>query len=75
MDELLISDERAEDEDDIATPGRTMVLTGQGWEVSEYIAPEPDWSVLEDGSSCSPDGKIRTWPVAGSEALWSAPPG
>ena len=68
MDELIIPDERAEDEAEIEAPGRTMVLTEQGWEASEYIDPGSDWRVLEDGSYGSPDGTIRTWPLAGSEA-------
>ncbi|MEX2547788.1 MAG: hypothetical protein WD830_08370 [Chloroflexota bacterium] len=67
MDEI-IRDERAEDEAEIEAPGRTMVLTELGWEWSEYVDPESDWSVLADGSYRSPDGTIRTWPLAGSEA-------
>jgi hypothetical protein len=67
MEELIIRDERAEDEAEIEALGRTMVLTEQGWETSEYVDPESDWSVLEDGSYGSPDGTIRTWPLSGPE--------
>lgn len=75
MHELIIRDERAEDEAEIEALGRTMVLTEQGWEASEYVDPESDWGVLEDGSYSSPDGTIRTWPLAGSEAQGPACPG
>lgn len=66
MNELIIGDERAEDGIDEA-PGATMVLTEQGWESSEYVQPEIDWSILDDGSYCSPDGRTRTWPQAGPQ--------
>jgi hypothetical protein len=45
-------------------PGSTFVLTGEGWEVAEYVAPEDDWVVREDGSFESPDGTMRTWTPA-----------
>jgi hypothetical protein len=46
-------------------PGVTRVLTDEGWEVSIYIDPEDDWLLLEDGSWASPDGRTRSWPLAG----------
>lgn len=69
MDEPIIRAERAEDESEIEALGRTMVLTEQGWEASEYVDPESDWIGSEDGSYRSPDGTVRTWPLAGTEAL------
>jgi hypothetical protein len=68
MDEPINRDERAEDEAESESLGRTMVLTEQGWEASEYVDPESDWIESEDGSYRSPDGTIRTWPLAGTEA-------
>jgi hypothetical protein len=53
-------DPQREDDD----PGSTFVLTTEGWEVSEYVAPEQDWTVREDGSFESPDGTMRTWTPA-----------
>ncbi len=60
MDEPIIKEERAEDEGELETPGTTMVLTEEGWEASEFINPESDWSLLDDGSYLSPDGRSRT---------------
>lgn len=48
-------------------PGITRVLTEEGWEESIYIDPSDDWRLLEDGSWASPDGGIRSWPMAGPE--------
>jgi hypothetical protein len=45
-------------------PGSTYVLTGDGWEVSDYVDPADDWSLQSDGSYLSPDGAVRTWPLA-----------
>ena len=69
MNELIDRDERAEYEAEIDAIGRTMVLTEEGWEASEYVDPESGWTVMEDGSYRSPDGTFRTWPLAGFEAL------
>lgn len=47
-------------------PGVTRVLTDEGWETSMYIDPGDDWHGLEDGSWASPDGRTRSWPLAGA---------
>jgi hypothetical protein len=49
------------EEDD---PASTFVLTTEGWEVTEYVAPEKDWVPRSDGSFESPDGTMRTWTPA-----------
>jgi hypothetical protein len=54
------ADPQREDED----PGSTFVLTADGWEVAEYVAPEDDWVLRDDGSFESPDGTTRTWTPA-----------
>jgi hypothetical protein len=64
MDEDRELVQRDEDELESEVPGRTSVLTVRGWEDSEYIEPDDDWAVLEDGSYLSPTGAIRTWPTA-----------
>lgn len=46
-----------------ASPGTTMALTQEGWEVSDYIDPADDWTPMDDGSYQSPDGALRTWPL------------
>lgn len=55
-----LPDPQREDEE----PGSTFVLTVEGWEVTEYVAPEEDWVVRDDGSFESPDGTMRTWTPA-----------
>jgi hypothetical protein len=47
-------------------PGTTMVLTEDGWEAVDYIAPEDDWHLAPDGSMTSPDGRTRSWLLTGS---------
>ena len=68
MDEPMTVDERAEDELEVQEAGSTFFLGGEGWEASEYVDPADDWTLLPDGSFLSPDGTVRTWPVAGPEA-------
>jgi hypothetical protein len=48
-------------------PGVTRVLTDEGWEESVYIDPDENWRLLDDGSWSSPDGRTRSWPLAGPE--------
>jgi hypothetical protein len=67
MDDLMTVDERAEDELDAQDAGSTFFLGGEGWEAADYVDPADDWSLLPDGSYLSPDGTVRTWPVAGPE--------
>jgi len=43
------------------TPGSSMALTQEGWEVSDYVEPADDWATEDDGSLSSPDGSVRTW--------------
>jgi hypothetical protein len=43
-----------------------MVLTEDGWEAVDYIAPEDDWHLAPDGSMTSPDGRTRSWLLTGS---------
>lgn len=57
---------RAEDEVELGNAGTTVVLTDHGWESSEYVDPEDDWTPQPDGSYASPDGSIRTWPLGPS---------
>jgi hypothetical protein len=64
MDEPRMLVQRDEDELESEVFGRTSVLTVRGWEDSEYIEPDDDWVMLEDGSYLSPAGAIRTWPAA-----------
>ena len=68
MDDPMTVDERAEDELDAQEAGSTFFLGGEGWEASDYVDPGDDWTLLRDGSWLSPDGSVRTWPVAGPEA-------
>lgn len=59
--------DQAHDDGDMlaATPGSTFTLhDGGGWEASDYLAPEDDWTLLPDGSYESPDGLTRTWLLA-----------
>lgn len=65
MDELIALPDRAEDEADAAAVGTTLVLTEEGWEASQYIDPEDDWTLQTDGSYLSPNGLVRTWPLSG----------
>jgi hypothetical protein len=67
MDELITADERIDDDLLEQEAGSTFSLGGEGWEASDYVHPEDDWSLLSDGSYLSPDGTIRTWPAAGPE--------
>ncbi len=50
-----------EDDRLAGTPGTSMALTPEGWEVSDYVEPADDWVREDDGSLSSPDGSIRTW--------------
>jgi hypothetical protein len=63
MDPATLEDLQATDSE----PGVTRVLTEEGWEESIYVDPGDDWRLLEDGSWASPDGRIRSWPLAGPE--------
>ena len=67
MDETIAIAESAEDEIEAQDAGSTFALGREGWEASDYIDPEDDWSLLSDGSFLSPDGLTRTWPAAGPE--------
>lgn len=69
MDEPIVVAERAEDEIETQDAGSTFALGQEGWEASDYVDPEDDWSLLPDGSFLSPDGTIRTWPLAGPEPV------
>ena len=46
-------------------PGSTKVLTEEGWETADFVAPEADWHLENDGSFMSPDGRTRTWLIVG----------
>lgn len=50
--------------DDLQEPGSTMVLTEEGWQDADFQVPSDDWRALPDGSYESPDGRIRSWPLA-----------
>ena len=63
--------ERSPDELESEASGTTLVLTDEGWEQADYIDPEGDWIPLDDGSYQSPDGRTRSWPLAGSEPPWT----
>jgi hypothetical protein len=65
MDEPITVAERDEDEIETQDAGSTVALGPEGWEASAYIDPEDDWDLQPDGSFVSPDGTIRTWPLAG----------
>jgi hypothetical protein len=67
VDEVNMVAERAEDEIETQDAGSTVALGPEGWEASDYLDPEDDWRLLPDGSFLSPDGKLRTWPLAGPE--------
>ena len=71
MDDVMsvALDERAEDELELQEAGSTFVLGAEGWEAGDYIDPEDDWSLLEDGSYLSPDETVRSWPLVGPEPL------
>jgi hypothetical protein len=62
-----MDDTRAPNEDEAASLGRSTILTDEGWEEAEYTEPESDWRVMDDGSYLSPDGRTRSWPLAGPE--------
>jgi hypothetical protein len=49
--------------------GVTRVLTEHGWEESMYVDPDDDWRLVDDGSWEAPDGRTRTWLVAGPEQV------
>jgi hypothetical protein len=63
MDPARMEDQQPTDPE----PGVTRVLTEEGWEESMYVDPSDDWRLLEDGSWCSPDGRTRSWPLAGPD--------
>ncbi len=42
-------------------PGTTVTLSDEGWERTDYTAPEDDWTLEDDGSWLAPDGRTRTW--------------
>lgn len=67
MDEFMAIEEPAEDELEAQEAGSTVVLGMEGWEASVFVDPEDDWSLLSDGSYLSPDGAVRSWPLAGPE--------
>lgn len=71
MDDVMALelDERAEDEVESQEAGTTVVLGAEGWEAGDFIDPDDDWSLLEDGSYLSPDGTVRSWPLVGPEPL------
>jgi hypothetical protein len=46
-----------------AEAGSTAVLTEEGWQVTDYEEPGPDWRLLGDGSWESPDRHTRSFPV------------
>ena len=69
MDELMTTEERAEDDLDPPEAGSTVSLTDEGWEASDYIDPGDDWALQVDGSYLSPDGTLRSWPAAGPEPI------
>ncbi len=69
MDETTVIDERVEDEVETQDPGSTVALGPEGWESADYIDPDDDWNLLPDGSFLSPDGMLRTWPLAGPEPV------
>lgn len=60
--------DRAEDVGDdqvvAGAPGATVALTTEGWEDADYVEPGDDWHLLADGSYLSPDGTLRSWPLA-----------
>jgi hypothetical protein len=64
-----MDDTRSPDENELASLDRSTILTDAGWEEAEYIEPERDWRLMDDGSYLSPDGRIRSWPLAGPEPL------
>jgi hypothetical protein len=69
MDELVTTDALAEDELDGQADGSTFILGAEGWEAADFIDPEADWRLLNDGSYLSPDGSVRSWPLTGPEPL------
>ena len=52
------------DEELAGTLSSTVVLTSEGWEDTDYVEPGHDWRLLADGSYLSPDGTLRSWPLA-----------
>jgi hypothetical protein len=42
-------------------PGTTVTLTDEGWEQVDYMAPDDDWTLEDDGAWVAPDGRTRTW--------------
>jgi len=65
MNDLLAVDERSEDELSAQARGSSVILMGEGWEEADYVEPGDDWHLLADASYLSPDGTIRSWPLAG----------
>lgn len=50
--------------DEGGLPGTTVTLTAEGWESADYVAPEDDWTLEDDGAWQAPDGRTRTWLTA-----------
>jgi hypothetical protein len=67
MMEQLIHDTPALDEPGAREHGATFILTPEGWEEVDFVAPGDDWGRQSDGSYVSPDGAFRTWPAGGGE--------
>ena len=67
MDELVTMDPIEDDDLSAQADGSTFILGVEGWETSDFIDPEDDWRLQTDGSYLSPDGTIRSWPLAGPE--------
>ena len=57
-------------EADDVDPGTTRMLTAEGWQLVEYVDPDDDWALQDDGSWLAPDGITRSWPLVAPE-----PPG
>lgn len=64
MDAVLGPQAYREDDLEVQEAGSTFALGGEGWEATDYVDPEDDWTVMQDGSYLSPDGTCRTWPLA-----------
>jgi hypothetical protein len=64
MPEMPTGSERNENEVAEQVAGSSAVLTDEGWEEADYTEPGLDWVEQPDGSYLSPDGTIRSWPLA-----------
>lgn len=49
--------------DDEMDAGSSVVLTPEGWQRVDYAEPDETWTLRDDGSYESPDGRTRTWPL------------